>query len=52
MPVYHVEQDAVLGEADRSRGEIPFGPIVFTGRGPLCRSTSRTRKSEAHKLAC
>ena len=24
-----------------------FGPIVFTGKGPLCSSTSSTRKSES-----
>jgi hypothetical protein len=27
-----------------------FGPIVFTGREPLCSSTSRTRKSESPNI--
>ena len=29
-----------------------FGPMVLTGRGPLCRRASRTRKSESPSFVC
>jgi hypothetical protein len=38
-------------DADRSRREPTFGPIVLTGNGPLWSSTSSTPKSEPPRAA-
>jgi hypothetical protein len=46
-PAYQASiQQAVDGHTDRAGRKVnTFGPIVFTGKGPLLRSASSIRKS-------